>query len=368
MNYRTPSTFRLLTAGALLAASALFALSITDAGAQTSRAVSIPHINLNTPHVHIEAMPEDSPLRSIRHIQDDFGQEISRENFYKNGDFETVTLRADGTEASSHLENRFGAVIVDVTYADDGSTVIGGYQKRADGSLLRAVDSKNGVITTTTRWWDGTLFSRQVVQPDGSYVTEYRHKNGKLWMRRSGPNINAVSREEDFDSTTGQLAYIRELSGNSIIISTLRTDGTVKLRQTAGVSQNIYTGQAAQTLNTIEEFAADGKTLLRKTSMDSSSSYGYYYGNSQRYPSIIEIHNADGTTTVHQVARDGTVTLEQQLDDKRNIVSTHSWISGDPATPKETVDQSLTAIPDTANPPDTWQGTEDNDYSRSPDL
>ena len=51
-------------------------------------------------------------------------------------------------------------------------------------------DSTTGTTKSTNYWWDGkSVFMVLVVQQNGSYVAEMRHKNGAIWKKRYGCKV-----------------------------------------------------------------------------------------------------------------------------------------------------------------------------------
>jgi hypothetical protein len=361
----------------LLAFGAAFALAalLTGCGKDDKEAdkKNPPPIVVRSPSCpaeKIEPGDESTPVQSTRHVYDQRTCiEVEQQVFYRTThNNEDIFLRPDGTKLSSHLENSRGTVLHEVKYAADGKTVVEGYHNRDDGTRLKTIthDDKANTTTTVTCWWDGqSVFSTQVVNADGSFTNEMHHKNGAIWMKRTGTSSGVVTREETFD-TNGVLQFVSEPQpGAMTLVTGYRPDGTMKSKQTFYVSTYYYGGGGQQrTLISVEEYAADGKTLARKiTTGATNSGYGYWYGGG--YPDTVETHNADGTTVVHKVRYDGRVSHEEIRDATGKVTSQKDWTWSDTDAPTEKIDSSLITY-SVADPQQTWSQTEQSSQFRDP--
>jgi len=361
----------LLVLGAAFALTALLAgCNKDDKQAEKKNPHPVVVSTPSCPAEKVEPGDESTPVQSTRHIYDQHTcMEVERQVFYRTThNNEDIMLRPDGTKLSAHLENNRGTVLQDVKYASDGKTVIDGYQNRDDGTRVKTItrDAKANTTTTVTYWWDGkSVFSTEVANADGSFTAEVHHKNGALWMKRSGASGGTVTHEETYDAN-GVLQYSREPQpGSMSLVTTYRPDGTVKAKQTFAVSTN-YSGGESRTLISVDEYAADGKTLTRKiTTGATNSGYGYWYGGG--YPDTVETHNADGTTTVHKVRYDGRVSHEEIRDATGKVTSQKDWTWSDTDAPSEKIDSTLTSYP-LADPQKTWSNAESSSQFRDPGL
>lgn len=78
-------------------------------------------------------------------------------------------------------------LLADLKFGPDGKQIVGGFERRFDGTMLREADMRaDGIVVLTTYWQDGvTRFAveeRGVEADDMSAV--YYHPNGSIWLEQ----------------------------------------------------------------------------------------------------------------------------------------------------------------------------------------
>jgi hypothetical protein len=306
------------------------------------------------PTERVELMPDTSDEFLRRHLTNSDGFEVETRIEYRNGDKAVIKFRDDQTQQSYKRVTKTGTILIEQNYALDGKSITSGQELRADGTLKwKATQDSSGAVRTLTYWWDGTtLFSDKTQsQPGGAYTATYYKKDGKLWVKRTGSKDGVVDRDEQFNDS-GKLAATVERSGQNTTATLYRDDGTIQYRQHMTEVPSSYGSYTYKTMQYVEEYAADGKTLVRKLVMNSG---GYSVGQ-------VERPNADGTTTVRTLNYNGTVTHEDIRDASGKITSQKDI---DPnAGVKESYDYRAVREPSSDDPVSTWNNAERYPYYR----
>lgn len=333
-----------LACGVLIMTGLLSGCSRPD---QNQKPTPPPVVVVPKPTERVEMMPSNSDEYLRRHVVDANGIEIETRIEYRNGDKATIKLRPDQTQSEYLRVTKTGQVRTEQHFAADGKTVVSGQELRDDNTMkLKISQDANGTITSVTYWYDGTrVFAEKIQQSSGSYQTTFFFKNGQVWMKRSGPSAGIVAKEQQY-TRTGTLEFTREKTSQDVTITYYRADGTVNYRQHLVEVPSQYGNYSWKTMGSIEEFAADGKTVTRKLVM---SSDGYSVEKVIRY-------NSDGTSVVRDVRYDGTVTHEEKRDASGTVTSQKDFSSSDGV--REQIDRSITREPYSQDPAQTWDTQE----------
>lgn len=323
----------------------------------------------------IEMMPPDSPVYLEKHYPGPDGKDLKTEIAYRNGDRGVKLYRKDNTLERWDIEYKLGGKRLHAQFAPDGKQVVLGYEYRNDRTLQWKAETKDGVVHTTTYWFDGTaVFSvanQKVVDPkvtnDTVDVTYFR-RNGKMWVHQIYSKINpTVPLLEDAYDADGKRIYVRALTDKgATTVTYYRPDSTAAFKQTwTTYSYYPYGGYGygygdeggymatSTVLNSIEVYAADGKTvsrLIQRTDNGSSIT-------------TVTDFNADGTKTVYSMSTTGDV-MHIDKQDKDGRVLEHSTPKGN-ETKLEIPAEQLKELPTTHNPVAFWKGLETDPTKRN---
>lgn len=303
-----------------------------------------PKVVVGQPREVIEMMPSTSDEAIRRHFFDSNGFEYETHIEYKNKDKAIIKMRPDNTRAEYERRNRTGTVVTHHVFAADGQTIVRGHELRDDGTLRLKVDQDSrGVRTTLTYWYDGkTLFSQRTQKPTGEYDEVFHYKDGKKWSTRSGSTGSSDVKETVY-RRDGSVEFKREKKGTKITVTAYRSDGTASYRQHLTENSSQWGGSwSYNVLTSVEEFAADGRTVVREFDM---SSDGYSVEKVTR-------HNDDGTSTVRTIDWYGNVEHEDKLDADGNVTSSKDFTPSDNV--RETYDRSMVREVQSPDPPSQW--------------
>lgn len=311
------------------------------------------------PKEQVELMPESSGEVLRRHIYNPVGLEVETEIQYRNGTKGVVKYRDNGTQLSYKLTDKDGNVRIDRQYGNDGKSLVGGFELREDNTQkLKVETTPGGVVTTTTWWFDGTrVFSVETRQPNGSWEAVYYAKNGKVWSKRSGTTAGVTDVDELYEMPSGNLEVKRVRKSATVTeITRYRSDGTARYMQTVAEKANSWGGVSSQ-VESVVEFAADGKTVTRKLISKSGSPWDLEQTLT---------YKSDGTVVRKTFRPNGYVDKEEVLDASGNVTSTKTYAPSDRVS--ESFDTSMFYSQYRRDPVSSWQQQEDNPYYRSYDY
>lgn len=338
--------FSVIRAGVALASVMLAATLLTGCKNEqdTGQKPTPPPVVVSKPAERVELMPDTSEEFLRRHYIDANGFEVETRIEYRNGDKAVLKYRADQTQESYKRTAKNGTVLIEQNFAADGKSVVGGRELRPDGTLKwQTTQDSSGAVTTEVYWYDGKSVFAQTTQnpPGGAWSATYFRKDSKLWMKTSGPKTGQVTRQEVYDG--GRLAVIMERNGQDVVATALRADGTAEFKQYITETASNYGGYVYSNIRYVEEFAADGKTVVRKLVMDSNG-YGV---------TAVERTNPDGTTTVRTLRYDRTVIGEETRDANGNVISQKTIDPSEKISEKVDYRAIRSTTPD--NPVQRWE-------------
>lgn len=340
-----------LSLTALLLAGLLAGCGPQDSGQQNPPPKPPPVVT--RPTETLEPMPEDSEEFLRRHFTNANGIEVETRIEYRNGDKAVTKYRNDGSQLSYNRVAKDGTVVADKAFAADGKTIVSGREMREDKTLKwTAMQDANGVVTMVTYWYNGkTVFAQTVTQPNSSYEATYFRKDGSLWMKRSGKAADVIDREQQFDNA-GKLTVTLERTAQDVVSVVYRPDGTVLYKQHITERKSSYGNYVNRNVVSVDEFAADGTTLVRRLVMDSN---GYNV-------TAVERPQADGTTLVRTLNSSGGVVSEERRDANGTVVSQRNVTSADNI--KEPYEWRSVRTPSIDDPVNSWDMAEKYPYYR----
>jgi hypothetical protein len=267
---------------ALTAAVLLIVCAFCSKLQAQTMAPRVPKINLSMPVQH-EPMPVESGelmrtrLADGRHIRIEYRRSSLEEPTRPDGGTGLVTLREDGTWESQEFKNSAGDVIGELEYGWDAEhTVASGWLNYKDGSKLVEYSTGAQGESIFDQYWPGNrLFLHQVIKQSGEFVQEFHDEGSPFWIRRGAPKLGVqfgatvVDWQESSDDN-GQLRVRQEFVGDDYVETFFRDDRTTKYRRTfsresyGSKALNLYWVDTFLTPMHIEEFAADGVTVVRK--------------------------------------------------------------------------------------------------------
>ena len=342
---------RLMLLATLLCAGLLAGCGKQDSG-QPHPTPKPPPV-VTQPTERVELMPDGSDEYLRRHYTNAYGVEVETRIEYRNGDKAVTKYRADGSQLSFNRTAKDGTAVADKVFAADGATIVSGRELREDKTLKwTAVQDASGTVTMVTYWWDGkTVFAQTLTQTNGAYESTYFRKDGTLWAKRFGAKSGSADREQSFDSS-GKLALTLERTPQEVVVSLYRADGTVQYKQHMTERASGYGNYTYRTMGSVEELAADGKTVVRRLVMDSS---GYSVGS-------VERPQSDGTTIVRTLNSSGNVVHEEHRDAKGGVISQRDITPADGV--KEPYEWRSVRTPSIDDPVSNWDMAEKYPYYR----
>lgn len=298
-------------------------------------------------------MPESSPEAVRRHIFDEKGREVTTEITYRNGDKGVLTLRSDGTLASSKLSKANGDVKSEWQYSPDGKWRVSGYEKRSDGSILTETKTDaNGNYVTTTYWWNKAPFSVEVRKSDGSFETTLYWRTGTIAGKRYGSAGGALT-AEDIHNWSGQRVLRREPAANGEWdVTTYRPDGTRRTKLRVAVVQASWGGTRNVT-RYVDEFDSKGQNVVGRVTVGAD---GW---------TVTEVSKVqpDGTSRVSVMRSNRYLEREEIRDSAGNVLSSKSFGTNEKMGPE--VDRSILSEPYNRDPNYAWKMEEENTYYRN---
>lgn len=258
---------------------------------------------------------------------------------YRDGRLETYTFRPDKTVIRKQEFYPYTGVLKSTTeYATDGTTVVSETLNRGTGTLeLTRKTLADGTMETTRYRVDGKRLHSVTHEKNGTLVDATFYAQDGKTLRATARSVNANETEVKFYNAAGQVEKIRTSKTTSggyssnveYTISVLRADSTVAYKQSWSGYQSSY--YRSISLKTVEEYAADGKTLTRKLTFN-------YSGSSVQEAVVYE----NGVKkTVRTYRWDGTLETEKTYDSTGTVTATQNHTSSENL--KETVAPELIA-------------------------
>lgn len=317
----------------------------------------------------LELMPPNSAEYSELHVRGADAKEVRTEVKYRNHDFGDRTYVASTHKLiQEHVFYADGTPKSNAVYGKDGTQILSGEARRDDHSLIwKAETDTAGMVTTTMYWYDGSLFGVQKRKANDSHIeATYYRRNGNIWTHQVGiyGSLSSLTLDELYDKD-GHRVYVRTsnppTTGTSDTVGTdtfYRPDGTVWYVQNYSIytfnshEPGDYGYSSYKSLTSVDEFAADGKTVHRHIEMMGGGSY----------PQAITVNNADGSRVEYKVSYDGTVSHINAFNKNGRQVKNEDVKSG---TMKIALPKELTASePTGVDAVKIWQERETNPSSR----
>jgi hypothetical protein len=220
-----------------------------------------------------------------------------------------------------------GGTRVHVFYAPDGLQVISGYELRADRTMEWKATNTEGLVEVTTFYYDGATIFSVAHQKIGDVVvdTRYYRMDHTRWAHHQGSKYAPRDPilDELFDANGNMVYSSRDETGGKTTVTYYRPDGTIAYVQNwAMYSDSGMSGEggyygggeysyAYQVLKSIDEYAADGKTIRRTVQKTDDGT---------KVATITEFAE-DGKKTVSTVNHDQFVTKVESFDKDGKLVT-----------------------------------------------
>jgi antitoxin component YwqK of YwqJK toxin-antitoxin module len=316
----------------------------------------------------IELTEPDSPVYLEKHTKGANGNIARTDIIYDNRDTGVKLYRENGKLAEWTVEYRMGGTKLHVFYAEDGLQVISGYELRTDRSMKWKATNTNGLVEVTTFYYDGATIFSVAHQKIGDVVvdTRYYRKDNTRWAHHAGSKYapRDPSLDELFDINGNMVYSSRDEAGGKTTVTYYRPDGTIAYVQNwAMYSDANMSGEGGyygggeysysyQVLKSIDEYAADGKSIARTVQRTDDGT---------RVATITEF-SADGTKTVSTLNSDQFVSTVEVFDKDGKVVSAKPRTGG---AKVEVSSDLVKTLPVPVSPVDFWTDQEKNPEKRN---
>ena len=256
---------RVLLALALFGLSLIAALILT--ATDSTKSVSY------TPavaHRWVEINPNKPNEIRREHVRDENGRHTI-DVTYENGNRAKFIYRSTGKLEFESVVRSDALEIKHVNYADDGASVVSGFELRVDGSTIWSAQPLSDDVTVTTAFWaDGTtVFGRNTHdRKTGKLeIVEHDIRGIKLLLSDSDAKTRAVTRQVEYFAD-GKVFRERitskdEKKRSIQDVYVYRQDGTLEARQTWRNHTYCDEGGCGEMLiyDRTELMSRDGKTV-----------------------------------------------------------------------------------------------------------
>ncbi len=217
--------------------------------------------------VKVELVPEESDIGVLTHVYNGDGDILVETRVsYRDGRTGVIRYNPDtGAIAECSEYTKAKKLRSHAVYKRDGKTLQRGELYRPDGTLKLVKTSMSDGLRADYYWIDGKfVFFSDTKKSDDSVERTIFHADGTRWARSRLVYLQGVrhnpTEETVLYSDQGKPQVKMQRTGPGRIHEFLRLDGTVSHRQVWR-----YAGDSLQheVLESVLEFAKDGKTLLR---------------------------------------------------------------------------------------------------------
>lgn len=307
--------------------------------------------------IRTELGDERSAEVILRHGKNDNGSAWTNIT-YRFGGAGRAEYRPDGTLHEFKIAFPDGSPQLHAVFAKDGTTIINGFERRADGSPVWKTERlTDGRLQTTSFWQSGNRFALVVSDPkEGSLNREFYYQNGKLQARQSyakGDGNKLALVAEEVYAENGELQRLRKspLGSTKALMSYYRYDGTLEYSQHwgpepgAGIIRPHEGGRPPEVsaLVATNIYGADGVTMLKQIGFEAQSTVVPW----------IAVINTDGSMDVTHYGINRLVTSKEHILSNGTIAAKQ----GQPRHPEqmESFDKKYQAgFPEPIDPTTDW--------------
>jgi hypothetical protein len=253
----------------VLLAIALFGISLTAALFFTATA---PDTEVSYQPVvaakWIEMDPNKPNELKREHVRDETGRHTI-DVFVKDGTRIKFVYRASRALESESVTRSDGLETKNVSYGDDGKTVISGFELRVDGSTKWRTETTGDKSVTSAFWADGKLFGSTVVDRKAGKRVTVEHDLGGVMLLQTETDLATryITRQLEFFSNgkvfRERLTSKDEKGKESIEMLVYRNDGTLEGRQLWKNHQYCDMGGCGEsmTIDKAELMSKDGRKV-----------------------------------------------------------------------------------------------------------
>lgn len=184
--------------------------------------------------VRIEMMAPESPEWMEQHFPAADGQDERTKVTFRNGNVGWRFFRANHTLERIIVTRKDGVQLVDLWYSPEGKQIVGGFERRNDGTLRREARTEGDHVELRTYWQDGkTLFSvvhRKI--DDFHFEGTFFHPNGVKWAAQVGTTMGAVFRQSLWNENGNPVSeFVKDDLENTGNTTLYAGSGSIRLRQ-----------------------------------------------------------------------------------------------------------------------------------------
>lgn len=268
------------------------------------------------------------------HVRDETGRHTV-DVFLNNGNRVKYIYRSSLALESESAVRSDGLVTKSVSYADDGKTVVAGFERRVDGSTIWTTESDANKSVTTVFWADGkTIFGRTTVdqKPGGKRVTvEHDMRGNALLLTETDLATRYITRQVEFfpdGKAFRERLTSKDKDGKEHIeMLVFRNDGTLEGRQYWKSHQycEMHGCSDSMTIDKTELMSKDGRKVVQVVELSPDTVMPYRTmqimpDGSKVYRDLkIDTNLPDGSLRVYKtVVRDANDQVVSVVEDQKS--------------------------------------------------